>query len=705
MRRSLENFLQIHGFPDARSLNVRWEGGTLDSDVAGVIGCAIERLPRLTGWTFTSIGAAVPAPNALADLHQRASRLGLAFAADFVLDANADAFAVRDAREVTAASVLSPVLAASRALRDQGVPVRWLLPLVRSAVYRLEGLFSLARDQGVEPILVPHWLAHPGPDAGTGALDDDERLFVRDFLAYRLLDEDRDLGGKARIGWYEALDSTLVAPVGGDANRTYQIAVLVGDITAGHANWTVRCESRPRHDGAPEEMRMPSTGMPRGSADSPHGAQIRDIGAVLAEGALALVHWVRGLGATRRRNERSATSSAQFQRALLVGAYGGDHIGDTAILGGVLFRIRQQYGTSKAILLSQRPEHTRHLVSMLETQVAVEVDAYELENIRARLAQVDVVVFAGGPLIDLPKQLVKHFYAASLARRLGKPFIMEGIGPGPFARWPSEWTARRLVRMAEYISVRTSHDARNPLMKNLAPEIGHDPAFDYLATRGEKLTRLRPIDQQWVERLLLETEGRLLIGMNLRPIRHLFTVGGPALKRAEYTRQVEAQCEENLAQGMLLFHRACAVSPCYVYFPMNAIQFGMSDLRSAYRLQRRLHRDVDFRVWQGDAGLDGVVALLRRLDIVITMRFHATIFALSQNRRVIGIDYRIGKRDKVGDLMADFDQSENCRRIDELTATWLFERLQALAAAQGGPLELKHQSTREVLDAIGRRIR
>ena len=70
-----------------------------------------------------------------------------------------------------------------------------------------------------------------------------------------------------------------------------------------------------------------------------------------------------------------------------------------------------------------------------------------------------------------------------------------------------------------------------------------------------------------------------------------------------------------------------------------------------------------------------------RVDLVISMRFHATIFALAQERRVIGIDYRIGKRDKVASLLSDFDQSVNCTRIDELTADWLFERLRALAAS------------------------
>jgi polysaccharide pyruvyl transferase WcaK-like protein len=74
-----------------------------------------------------------------------------------------------------------------------------------------------------------------------------------------------------------------------------------------------------------------------------------------------------------------------------------------------------------------------------------------------------------------------------------------------------------------------------------------------------------------------------------------------------------------------------------------------------------------------------VVALIRRLPVVISMRFHGVIFALSQGARVIGIDYRIGKRDKVAAVLADAGFEENCRRIDELEAGWLADRLAALS--------------------------
>lgn len=617
-------------------------------------------------------------------IHKACRSRGIAFAVHFVLDAEANALAALAAPSTTATPTgLLRVLEASRQLRTSGVTVRWLMPLERSLVYRLEALFSLARDEGVDPVLMPN----PGPDptlvARSDKLNSDDRLFVCDFIACRLLDEEKDQHTPARLAGYRALQDELTGTVVTAAAPARRTSLLCADRYANGQRWTLRFEERLAVDPVFDSLSKAESVLFESTRAGRLLEQTAQVGGVLLEGALALTQWSRAQITTLVQRRHTSAAQPRFGRVLLIGAYGGEHIGDAAILGGVLLRINRRYGTTNATLMSQRPLHTRHLIPMLATPFNVEVEEYEPARIRACLPLVDAVVFAGGPLIDLPKQLVRHLYTVSLARRYGKPFIIEGIGPGPFPRWPSEWTARRLVLMADYISLRTG-GVDSPLMRGLKPELGRDPAFDYLETRGAELGLLREQDRRWIERLLNGTHGRLLVGMNLRPIRHLFTVGAPAGKRAEYTHDIEVRFEERLAEGMRQFHQCSPVPPCFVFFPMNAIQFGMSDLRSAYRIQRLLGGNVDFRVWEADASLDGVVALLRRLDIVITMRFHATIFALAQQRRVIGIDYRVGKRDKVGVLLNDLGQSENCRRIDELTSAWLLERLTVLANLHRG---------------------
>lgn len=557
---------------------------------------------------------------------------------DLAVPAAADVIGYRLGR----GGALDALAAETASGRKAGRSVRWLIPLSPAWVYKLDGLASLAFELGAEPLpVLPSTL--DGKAGETAPLEGDDRLFAWDFVEYRLLGEDAGRLSAHRIAYYRKLSDWLLNGHGADAPFARDVLMDAG-------------AARP--------------GMGMGERLKLLAADLADVGAAgLLGHALATITPAAKEGA-----------DPAIPQALLIGAYGGEHIGDAAILGGVLFRIHRRHGTTRAILMTQRPAHTRHLVKMLETPVALEVQEYTLGNIRRAVRACDGLVFAGGPLTDLPKQLVRHLVAASLFKQAGKPFIMEGIGPGAFPRKPSAITARRLVQKADRIAIRNREDAGRPVISGREIEIGHDPAFDYLATRGPSLTRLPDFEPAQIEGLLAGTDGRPVIGLNIRPIGHLYTVSEGGQDKAAYTRQVEDRFEQEFAKALAEFSAATATKPAFVFFPMNAIQFGMSDLRSAHRIARHLPPEVDFRLWEADASLDGVVALLRRLDAAVTMRFHATIFALSQKREVAGIDYRIGKRDKVAAVLSDAGRGEDCCRIDQLTAPWLVDKLTDLLA-------------------------
>jgi polysaccharide pyruvyl transferase WcaK-like protein len=668
-RRLLEAALSGAGLADVDSLALVC--GAPEEAVWPLAG-ALAALPGVRGVSLVAARAHDPARTRdLLELQRACARRSLRLSIDFVLDCGADAWAALGRKPTS----LAPVLESSRRLRLGGVRVRWWIPLVPGLAYRLEGLFTLADDERIEPVLVPAGTARAAPGPPPDLLDVEARRFMADFIAYGLFEQRRSHLSPESRAYYRALLDDLESgrdPAGGMS----PVAVLAAD--AGHA-WTLRQEQR-----APDPamssvsgIRVAASSGPSGDADG--GAGRAEVAEVLAEGARALGQWSRALVGGSAAAARAG--DARLPRALLIGAYGGEHIGDAAILGGVLLRMHRRHGTTRAILVSQRPDHTRRLVAMLDVPVEVTVQEYRQSALPSQVTEVDAVVFAGGPLMDLPRQLVKHLSAASLARRLGKPFFLEGIGVGPFVRRPSEWVGRRLIRLADRISVRTPDDGRARQVRGRNVTVGRDPAFDYLEARGGELTRLTGVDRQWVEQLVQGTEGRMVVGLNIRPIRPDYTTDTSAGRREEYTRFVERRFEERLAAAMRRLHEAStARRPCFIFFPMNAIQFGLSDLRSAHRLRRLLRGDVDFRLWEGDPGIDGVVALLRCLDVAITMRFHATIYALAQNVPVVGIDYRVGRRDKVAALLDGCGRSDSYRRIDEMTTDWLLERLRGIEA-------------------------
>lgn len=555
---------------------------------------------------------------------------------DKILPPEADVVAYRLGKDGGLAALTVETAEAVQA----GETVRWLIPLDAGHVYKLDGLASLAYEAGAEPLPVLPSII--GDSTSGQALTGDDCLFAWDFIAYRMLGEDIGRLGANRIVYYRKL-----------------------------ADWLLHGEGTTASFAA--DALLPAAGA--GGRTKP--GRLGEIAADLADvGTAGLL----GHGLARLSPGATEGPDPAIHHALLIGAYGGEHIGDAAILGGVLFRIHQRHGTKRAILMTQRPEHTRHLVSMLETPIEIEVQEYTLTNIRKAAKACDGLVFAGGPLTDLPKQLVRHLVAASLFKRAKKPFVMEGIGPNVFARKASEVTARRLVLMADRISIRTKDDENQPIIRGRKVEVGRDPAFDYLATRGPDLTRLPAYEPPQIDALLNGIEDRPVIGLNIRPIGHLFTPDAPGRDKVTYTYEIEANFEKEFAKALTDFSKSHSKKPVFVFFPMNAIQFGMSDLRSAHRILKHVGPDVDFRLWEADSSLDGVVALIRRLDAVVSMRFHATIFALSQGCPVAGIDYRIGKRDKVAAVLSDAGHEEDCCRIDELAAPWLTDKLQELLA-------------------------
>jgi polysaccharide pyruvyl transferase WcaK-like protein len=548
-------------------------------------------------------------------------------------------------------TVMAGIVSASEKITATGIRVRWLAPVTAPTLYHLEGLFGLAEDTGVEPVLTA--------EDRLADLTPNDRLFLADFIRDRVFDDDVCHLDEAQCNYYRA----LLYAAASERGLTPEISRCVVRI-CDDGNATSEMVTAPQHSLAGLFLVQEQAGAPS-QAPRP---RLTEMLSVATDGARGHLH--AALAMLCRRKPRPPETA---KRVLLIGAYGGEHIGDAAILGGVTFRIHQRYGATDAILMSQRPAHTRHLIPMIETPLTIEVRDYEHQEIKQAIREVDAVVFAGGPLIDLPKQLVRHIYAAALARQAGKPFLMEGIGPGPFPRRPSEFTARRLASFASAITLRTQESADAAVIKGFSCQVGHDPAFDYLATRPQRLTRIAAGEEDQLRHLFEAADGRPVIGLNIRPIYHQYTVAPGEDDKADFTRRVEDQFERRLAAAMNAFNKTSSEKPLYLFFPMNAVQFGLSDLKSAYRIGRHLDPDVDYRVWEADASLDGVLALIRRLDLAVTMRFHATIFALSQGIEILGIDYRVGKRDKVAAVLSDAGKGEQCTRIDLMTTEWLLD--------------------------------
>ncbi len=408
-----------------------------------------------------------------------------------------------------------------------------------------------------------------------------------------------------------------------------------------------------------------------------HRVAKRRPGALLGEYLSGAREAMAALRSAMVRTRCTPAPATCLRSVVIIGAYGGDHVGDAAILGGVLQALQSRHGVERATVMSHRPAHTRRLVAGLALPVEVSVEDYRPGRVARLLDDCDALVLAGGPVVDLPRVLAKHLAAAHAARVRGKPFLIERVGLGEFGRRLSLRAARETLALAHSISVRSSESAGHPLLRGFDVGIGRDPAFDYLATR-QALDRLAEHDRSSVEALLAESDDALRIGINLRPVSNDWHPRG-----AQHAARTVDRFMAALADGMARFAAESQRAVHFVFFPMNSIQFGMSDLTAAYRLHALLGGRARLLVWEADPDVDGVLHLLRRLDAAVVMRLHAAIFSFSQRVPVLGIDYFADRNSKLTQLFRDERRDQDLCGMEAFTADWMQERL-ALALQQAG---------------------
>ena len=109
------------------------------------------------------------------------------------------------------------------------------------------------------------------------------------------------------------------------------------------AQWALHYESRPRFadtdwgEAPPQKESMPAL------------AHAVDVGGVILEGSRAVLEWASTKICSGFEEKHATRKGNQLPAAMMIGAYGGDHIGDAAILGGVLLRFKARHGTRRAL--------------------------------------------------------------------------------------------------------------------------------------------------------------------------------------------------------------------------------------------------------------------------------------------------------------------------------------------------------------------
>ena len=378
----------------------------------------------------------------------------------------------------------------------------------------------------------------------------------------------------------------------------------------------------------------------------------------------AVTQYLFGSFFSKKPNRQS--SNIEIKKIAIIGMYGGEHVGDAAILGGVIVRLLKRYPDIKTVqIFSFRKDRTLCWIqnfTELPPQISIQVND-SLRNFKEYLKECQLLVWAGGPLMELPIVLSRNFYIIKQALAYGCRFEIEGIGYGPINTQFGRIITKYILASSYRVTVRSQEDKQK--LSNIPIPIDdkqetYDPAFDYLKLLPQNLTLDIP-EKIEIDNLLLKQDGQKIMLLNLRPLWNRY--GQDTAFNFDLFLKEVACAIDGLSQQNIIT----------IFVPMNADQYGFSDLEVSYALKDMVKKDSLFRIWETEATINSLVYILRKCDFSLCMRFHAAIFSLSQNILTFGIDYSLGEKGKVKTLFSE--NPSNCLSIQDFNADIFLNKL------------------------------
>ena len=363
--------------------------------------------------------------------------------------------------------------------------------------------------------------------------------------------------------------------------------------------------------------------------------------------------------------------SKNFRPTILVaGYYGFGNTGDEAILQAILEGLRESSPGASPIVVSGNPASTtaQHRVDAVEWR--------DVGAISQAVERCDLVIVGGGGLFQdhwgfdtetllTPDHYGITFYAgpAALAALFGKPLALVGLGVGPL-RSPQ---ARRLV---QGVCEATSHlGVRDAESRELLIGCGIDASRIVLSADAAFALEAGRISPGELARAAGVEPRSPLVAVALRP----------------WTLDADPEhWEGEVAAALDRFIAATGGTLLLAPFQQSD-RPDEDDVRVAQRVRQRLEAPERAAVLAAPLPPSDAAGLLAGCDLVVAMRLHAAIFAITHGVPVVGIAYD----PKVRSL---------------LTGLGLASLVEPLAGLSGWSLQARMESALEAGKGLGTRV-
>jgi polysaccharide pyruvyl transferase CsaB len=318
------------------------------------------------------------------------------------------------------------------------------------------------------------------------------------------------------------------------------------------------------------------------------------------------------------------------KRILIGGYYGGNNLGDDALLAAIIASLRKQSSNLKFIVASFDPESTRE-------QFQVEsVHWREITELAKSVQRSDLVLMGGGGLFQdywgiEPQTYFRKTHGGittygtllKLAHLFGKPCMLYAVGVGPL------YSMEAREQTKEIFSLCTAATLRDQYSKELIEKIDGDVNSSNLIVTADPVFSLEPSqdDHKKVAELISQyprVAGSPLIAISLR----------------YWEREIAMeQWTSSLAAQLDVFIQTYNAQVVLTPFQINAESYFTDDLALNRVIADKISNPQNIFLIEKILSAAEIQALFRQCDLVVAMRLHAAILALNVATPMIALSY------------------------------------------------------------------
>ncbi|AST90631.1 polysaccharide pyruvyl transferase family protein [Sutcliffiella cohnii] len=337
-------------------------------------------------------------------------------------------------------------------------------------------------------------------------------------------------------------------------------------------------------------------------------------------------------------------------KVLIHGFYGAGNAGDDAILHSIINTLKDLDKEVEVTVTTR----SNNISAYYDQENTTSILGSDIKGITSKLKDCNLLIVGGGGLfqdynsfspenifINQQGALNYYSYPIILAKMLNVKTMLYAVGIGPLYQEDSKQTMRWIAEIADNITVRDTYSYE--LLRKLGVTkhvLAADPAIKLpskLSTVAKKLTKNSP--------------NELNIGLNMR--------------NWSYAEEELIKIQGNLLNYLNSIANKYAIK--YYIMPFNKLP---SEVKKAKELAELLNGNAEVITY--DNSPERYKYVCGKLDLMIAMRLHASIFAIYEGVPSIGISYD----GKVGQFFNELQLNDYCFEFNNPNYDKLYEKIE-----------------------------